>query len=47
MPDVLHRENLRDTLNQLVEDLEYCKSASKALGCPNSDAYNETAEQPI
>ena len=27
--------------------LEYRKSAFKALGCPNIDAYNETTEQPL
>ena len=54
-PDVWHEkcrmcfteEDLRDTLDRLVEDLEHRKSAFKALGCPNIDAYNETAEQPI
>lgn len=40
-------EDLRDTLDRLVEYLEYRKSAFKSLGCPNIDAYNETAEQPI
>ena len=40
-------ENLRDTLDQLVAVLEYRKSAFKALGCPNIDAYNETTEQPL
>ena len=40
-------ENLRYTLNQLVAVLEYRKSAFKALGCPNIDAYNETMEQPL
>ena len=53
-PDVWHEkcrmcfteEDLRDTLDRLVEDLEHRKSAFKALGCPNIDAYNETAEQP-
>ena len=40
-------EDLRDTLDRLVEDLEHRKSAFKALGCPNIDAYNETEEQPL
>ena len=40
-------ENLLDTLDRLVEDMEHRKSAFKALGCPNIDAYNETAEQPL
>ena len=40
-------EDLRYTLDQLVAVLEYRKSAFKALGCPNIDAYNETAEQPL
>ena len=40
-------EDLRDTLDQLAAVLEHRKSAFKALGCPNIDAYNETAEQPI
>lgn len=40
-------EDLRDTLDRLVEDLERRKSAFKALGCPNIDAYNETTEQPL
>lgn len=40
-------EDLRDTLDQLVAVLEYRKSAFKALGCPNIDAYNETTEQPL
>lgn len=40
-------EDLRDTLDRLVEDLEHRKSAFKAIGCPNIDAYNETAEQPL
>ena len=40
-------ENLRYTLDQLVAVLEYRKSAFKALGCPNIDAYNENAEQPL
>lgn len=40
-------EDLRDTLDQLAAVLEHRKSAFKALGCPNIDAYNETAEQPL
>ena len=40
-------EDLRDTLDRLVKDLEHRKSAFKARDCPNIDAYNETAEQPI
>ena len=40
-------EDLRDTLDQLAAVLEHRESAFKALGCPNIDAYNETAEQPI
>ena len=40
-------EDLRYTLDQLVTVLEYRKSVFKALGCPNIDAYNETAEQPL
>ena len=40
-------EDLRDTLDRLVEELEHRKSAFKALGCPNIDAYSETSEQPI
>ena len=40
-------EDLRETLDRLVEDLEHRKSAFKALGCPNIDAYNETEEQPL
>lgn len=32
-------EDLRYTLDQLVAVLEYRKSAFKALGCPNIDAY--------
>ena len=34
-------------LDQLVEELERRKSAFKALGCPNIDAYNEIAERPL
>ena len=40
-------EDLRYTLDQLVTVLEYRKSAFKALGCPNIDAYNEIAERPL
>ena len=40
-------EDLRDTLDRLVEELERRKSALKALGCPNIDAYNEIAERPL
>ena len=40
-------EDLCDTLDQLVEELERRKSALKALGCPNIDAYNEIAERPL
>lgn len=40
-------EDLRYTLDQLAAVLEYRKSAFKALGCPNIDAYNETTEQPL
>ena len=40
-------EDLCNILDQLVEELERRKSAFKALGCPNIDAYNETTEQPL
>ena len=40
-------ENLCNILDQLVEELERRKSALKALGCPNIDAYNEIAERPL
>ena len=40
-------EDLCNILDQLAVVLEHRKSAFKALGCPNIDAYNETAEQPI
>ena len=40
-------EDLRDILDRLAEELEHRKSAFKALSCPNIDAYNETAEQPL
>ena len=40
-------EDLRDTLDRLVEELERRKSAFKALGCPNIDAYNEIAVRPL
>ena len=40
-------EDLRYILDQLAAVLEYRKSAFKALGCPNIDAYNETTEQPL
>ena len=40
-------EDLRYTLDQLVAVLEYRKSTFKVLGCPNIDAYNETAEWPL
>ena len=40
-------EDLRDTLDRLVEELERRKSALKSLGCPNIDAYNEIAERPL
>ena len=40
-------EDLRDTLDQLAAVLEHRKSAFKALGCPNIDAYNEIAERPL
>ena len=40
-------EDLCDTLDRLVEELERRKSALKALGCPNIDAYNEIAERPL
>lgn len=40
-------EDLRNILDRLVEELERRKSAFKALGCPNIDAYNEIAEQPL
>ena len=40
-------EDLCNILDQLVEDLERRKSAFKALGCPNIDAYNEIAERPL
>ena len=40
-------EDLCDTLDRLVEELERRKSALKALCCPNIDAYNEIAERPL
>ena len=40
-------EDLCNILDQLVEELERRKSALKALGCPNIDAYNEIAERPL
>ena len=40
-------EDLCNILDQLVEELERRKSAFKALGCPNIDAYNETTKQPL
>ena len=40
-------EDLCNILARLVEELERRKSAFKALGCPNIDAYNETTEQPL
>ena len=40
-------EDLCNILDRLVEELERRKSAFKALGCPNIDAYNETTEQPL
>lgn len=40
-------EDLCNILNRLVEELEHRKSAFKALGCPNIDAYNEIAERPL
>ena len=40
-------EDLCNILDQLVEELERRKSAFKALGCPNIDAYNEIAERPL
>ena len=40
-------EDLCNILDQFVEELERRKSAFKALGCPNIDAYNETTEQPL
>ena len=40
-------EDLRNILDRLVEELERRKSAFKALGCPNIDAYNEIAERPL
>ena len=40
-------EDLCDTLDRLVEELERRESALKALGCPNIDAYNEIAERPL
>ena len=40
-------EDLRNILDRLVEELERRKSALKALGCPNIDAYNEIAERPL
>ena len=40
-------EDVHYTLDRLVEYLEHRKSAFKALGCPNIDAYNETTEQPL
>ena len=39
-------EDLCNILDQLVEELERRKSAFKALGCPNIDAYNEIVERP-
>ena len=40
-------EDLCNILDHLVEELERRKSAFKALGCPNIDAYNEIAERPL
>lgn len=40
-------EDLCNILDRLVEELERRKSAFKALGCPNIDAYNEIAECPL
>ena len=40
-------EDLCNILDQLVEELERRKSAFKALGCTNIDAYNEIAERPL
>ena len=40
-------EDLCNILDRLVEELERRKSALKALGCPNIDAYNEIAERPL
>ena len=40
-------EGLCNVLDRLVEELERRKSAFKALGCPNIDAYNEIAEHPL
>ena len=40
-------EDLCNILDRLVEELEHRKSAFKALGCPNIDAYNEIAERPL
>ena len=40
-------EDLCNILDRLVEELERRKSAFKALGCPNIDAYNEIAERPL
>lgn len=40
-------EDLCNILDRLVEELERRKSAFKALGCPNIDAYNETTGQPL
>ena len=40
-------EDLCNILDRLVEELERRKSAFKALGCPNIDAYNEIAEHPL
>ena len=39
--------DLCNILDRLVEELERRKSAFKALGCPNIDAYNETTKQPL
>ena len=40
-------DTLLDTLNRLTDALEQRKSEFAALGCPNIDAYNETAEWPL
>ncbi len=40
-------DTLLDTLNRLTDALEQRKSEFAARGCPNIDAYNETAEWPL
>ena len=41
------RKQWKEYKENVVEELERRKSALKALGCPNIDAYNEIAERPL